>query len=60
MFVVLVVSAVLIALYVLKENYEYWKKRGVPGPKPKFIVGNLGQSFLMKKSPFEVFTDIYK
>jgi cytochrome P450 family 28 len=59
MFVVLFISAVLIALYFLKENYEYWKKRGVPGPKPKFIVGNLGQSFLMKKSPFEVFTDIY-
>ncbi|RZC38867.1 p450 domain containing protein, partial [Asbolus verrucosus] len=50
---------ITVALYLLKLNYEYWEKRGVPGPKPKFIVGNLAQTFLGKKSPTEIFCDVY-
>ncbi|RZC37303.1 p450 domain containing protein, partial [Asbolus verrucosus] len=49
-----------VAYYWLKSNYEYWKKRGIPGPKPRFFVGNLGQSFIMKKSPSHIYTDIYE
>jgi cytochrome P450 family 28 len=60
MFIILCASAILIALYFLKQNYEYWRRLGVPGPKPKFVVGNLGQTFLMKKSPLQIFIDIYK
>ncbi|KAJ3637794.1 hypothetical protein MTP99_001222 [Tenebrio molitor] len=59
MFIILCASAILIALYFLKQNYEYWRRLGVPGPKPKFVVGNLGQTFLMKKSPLQIFIDIY-
>ncbi|KAJ3641253.1 hypothetical protein Zmor_027767 [Zophobas morio] len=59
MFVLLVVLAVVAVYYFLKLNYRYWEKRGVVGPKPNFLVGNLGKSFILKASPGEIFADVY-
>jgi cytochrome P450 len=57
--VLLLILLVTGALYFLKVNHAYWRKRGVPGPKPQLIFGNMGDSFLMKKSLFDVLADIY-
>ncbi|RZC42383.1 p450 domain containing protein, partial [Asbolus verrucosus] len=60
MILILLTVAIGALFYILSLNYQYWRKRGVPGPKPTFLLGNLGQSFFLKKSPAEVFEQIYK
>ncbi|RZC35328.1 p450 domain containing protein [Asbolus verrucosus] len=59
MLLILAIVAIATAYYFLNLNYRYWKKRGVPGPKPTLLLGNLGPSFFLKKSPAEVYEDIY-
>lgn len=57
----IVVGVVLTLLYYLiQRNYSYWSKKGVPGPKPKFLIGNFGDSFIGKRSSGEIVTDIYR
>lgn len=53
---------VFVVIYYLfiKPKHEFWKKRGVVGPTPRMIVGNLGESITMKKSLGQLFTEIYK
>lgn len=46
--------------YISVSKYEYWKKRGVLGPKPVPLLGNIGDAILMKKQLGEIYTDIYK
>ncbi|XP_044262902.1 probable cytochrome P450 28a5 isoform X2 [Tribolium madens] len=60
MILLLLILTIITGIYFLNLNYQYWKKRGVPGPKPKFFVGNMLENFLVKKSPAEVFADIYR
>jgi hypothetical protein len=57
---VLIISAITIAYFWLKLNYQYWKKRGIPGPEPHLLVGNLGKCFLLKSSPGHIYTSAYK
>lgn len=56
-------SLVSITLFLLSRlirwNYDYWIRKGVPGPKPTFILGNVGPTFLQKESLGETFLDIY-
>ncbi|XP_059619104.1 uncharacterized protein LOC132263385 [Phlebotomus argentipes] len=40
-FTLLLILCVLVYVWQ-KWNYSYWQRRGVPGPKPTFLVGNLG------------------
>lgn len=45
----LIVAGILyLVYYLMTRNYTYWKKRGVPGPEPKFLIGNF-KSVLNKK-----------
>lgn len=60
MILLLLIIAVTTGIYFLNLNYKYWQKRGVPGPKPRFFFGNMSESFLVKKSPAEVYADIYR
>jgi cytochrome P450 len=38
----LLLTLLVLAYLWIKWNYNYWKRLGVPGPKPTFLVGNLG------------------
>ncbi|XP_044262899.1 cytochrome P450 6g1-like [Tribolium madens] len=56
---ILLLTIIIIIYYLLHLNYQYWRKRGVPGPKPRFLVGNMGKSFICKSSPGQIFTEAY-
>lgn len=60
MWLTLVIIIFGLVFYILRRNYSYWKERGVPGPDPTFIFGNLGPAFTGKKSLTEVYAEIYR
>ena len=43
----------------LSWNFDFWKKRGVAGPKPKVPFGNFGDLILQKRSGPEFLTSLY-
>ncbi|CAG9823199.1 unnamed protein product [Phaedon cochleariae] len=60
MFLILLVIILALAYYLLYRNLDYWKKRGIPGPRPYPIVGNLGDIITGKRGAEEIYTDIYR
>ncbi|KAH8270789.1 hypothetical protein KR018_002533 [Drosophila ironensis] len=47
-------------LYVVMIwNYDYWRKRQVPGPRPNFLTGNYPNLFSMKQNVIYDLKDIY-
>ncbi|XP_068912344.1 cytochrome P450 6k1-like [Tenebrio molitor] len=56
----LIILAISIVYYFVHLKYQYWTKRGVVGPRPKFFVGNLGGCLLLKTSPGDLYSNIYK
>lgn len=44
----------------LRWNFDYWRKRGVPGPKPTIFTGNYPNMYTMKRHPIYDLNDIYK
>ncbi|CAG2104873.1 unnamed protein product [Medioppia subpectinata] len=48
-------SALCISYFYLTRNYNYWRKRGIRGPKPVLLLGTLWQIF--KKPIVEVMMD---
>ncbi|CAH0559377.1 unnamed protein product [Brassicogethes aeneus] len=60
MFVVLLIFVVTLLYVLYRRTFEYWKRKNVPGPKPTFLVGHIGESFLGKKPLGDCFFDIYK
>ncbi|XP_044268123.1 probable cytochrome P450 28a5 [Tribolium madens] len=58
--IVLFILVCTICYFLVKKNHEYWEKRGVVGPKPSFLVGNVGKSFILQASPGEIYTEIYR
>lgn len=54
------VPIVGIVLFLLSRwNFNYWNRKGLQGPKPTFIFGNVGRLILKKDSFGERFSDIY-
>jgi len=56
----LVSLAVGLLYAVLIWNYDYWRKRGVPGPKPKLLCGNYPHMFTLKRHAIYDLNDIYR
>lgn len=40
-------------------NFNYWRKRRVPGPKPKIFTGNYPNMYAMKRNVIYDLNDIY-
>ncbi|KAL9696716.1 hypothetical protein quinque_016295 [Culex quinquefasciatus] len=55
----LLVSAVAAAYIYLVWNFNYWKKRHVPGPDPKPLVGNFPAFILRTRTVMEEMDEIY-
>nr|CAI5835402.1 unnamed protein product [Callosobruchus analis] len=60
MWLILVPIAVLACFFWMQNRYSYWSSRGVPGPDPTFIVGNVGPTVLRQKSVGEIVTSLYR
>nr|WCC58059.1 cytochrome P450 [Pharsalia antennata] len=55
----LIVLVLLPLLYIIITKYKYWENRGVPGPKPLPIIGNVGVSLIGRKNLSEIYAAIY-
>lgn len=58
MFLILCVLVILYAYLVW--NFNYWKKRRVPGPKPVTLMGSFPGTFFQKKHIVDEIHEIYK
>lgn len=57
------IIVILIAFLIYKwgtKDYDYFKKKGIPFPKPLFLIGNSGGSIMRKYSMPEYFLSLYK
>ncbi|XP_017132266.1 probable cytochrome P450 28a5 [Drosophila elegans] len=52
--------AVWLLYVVFTWNYDHWRKRRVPGPKPRLLVGNYPNMFTMKRHAIYDIDDIYR
>ncbi|XP_017758026.1 PREDICTED: probable cytochrome P450 6a14 [Eufriesea mexicana] len=55
----LAVTVLILLYYYSKSKLEYWRKRGVNGPKPLPFLGNYKDVFLGKASVSDSFEDAY-
>jgi hypothetical protein len=55
-----VVLIVLAIYYFLTYNFDYWKKRGIVGPKPTAFFGNTPSLFTQKVHIAYEYDQIYK
>jgi cytochrome P450 family 6 len=56
----LLIATVLLALYYYnRQKHNYWRARGVKGPTPWPIVGNIGKVFFRKTSLADFLMEIY-
>ncbi|KAH8269316.1 hypothetical protein KR018_003210, partial [Drosophila ironensis] len=55
----LCIAAVGLLYLVMTWNFDYWRKRRVPGPKPKIVTGNYPNMFSMKRNVIYDINDIY-
>ncbi|KAH8262761.1 hypothetical protein KR026_012221 [Drosophila bipectinata] len=58
--VALTLAVVGLIYLLLTWNFDYWRRRRVPGPKPKILVGNYPNMFSMKRHLIYDLQDIYK
>ncbi|XP_055303189.1 cytochrome P450 6B1-like [Sitodiplosis mosellana] len=60
MFLIALLLGALTLFYIwLKWNYSYWKRNNVPGPEPRFFVGNLGSALNLSEHLGVVTADWY-
>lgn len=52
-------ALVLLILFISKRKHNYWKKKGIKGPKPVPILGNFVDSLLLKISPHTFVNEIH-
>ncbi|KAH8269317.1 hypothetical protein KR018_003246, partial [Drosophila ironensis] len=55
----LCIAAVGLLYLVMTWNFDYWRKRRVPGPKPKIVTGNYPNMLSMKRNVIYDINDIY-
>lgn len=61
MIFIFLVAIVVVLLYVyLTWNFNYWSKRGVPGPKATVLLGDMPNGILRKKNVYYDVQKIYK
>lgn len=60
MILILVVILVALLFIHFTWNFNYWSKRGVPSPPPKFLLGNLPNMLLRKQNVAYDMEKIYK
>lgn len=46
--------------FIFSHKYSYWRRYGLPSPKPLPLLGNYADFILMRKNLGETFTDICK
>lgn len=56
----LIIGVILLIYLYLTWNFDYWKKRGVKGPKPLPFFGSLKSVILHNKNMTYDVNDIYK
>ena len=54
-----IITFFIIFYTYLSRNYDFWKKRGVPGPKPSIPFGNYGDVIFQRRSKPELLKDLY-
>jgi hypothetical protein len=56
-----IVVALAIILYeYLVWSFDYWTKRGVPGPRPQVLLGNIPNFIMGKKNVVYDYDKIYR
>lgn len=54
-----IAAVALFLYYYLTSTYDFWKSRGVNGPEPKLLFGNMKSVLLGKKSNADFSKEIY-
>lgn len=55
------IAVVLLAIYYyFTSTFDFWESRGVRGPRPVPLFGNLKDILLVKKSMTEYMSELYK
>lgn len=55
------IGMVLLAMYYYyTSTFDYWKIRGIPGPQPTVLIGNLKEILLRKTSLGDKLRDMYE
>nr|XP_033326774.1 probable cytochrome P450 6a14 [Megalopta genalis] len=55
-----VVAVLFLFYYYLTSTYNFWKKRGVPGPKPIPLFGNIASVMFSRLSMAQYMREVYK